>query len=141
VAEYVYPIGPRTLVSEPADAGGGIGLNDLLYIGDGRFLSVERQWASGVTGGEASRPVQMYEVGLEGADNIIDVDALTGDEAAVSKRLVLDFDDLLDRVERIGSHEAVVFGPVLEDGRRTLILVEDNDFDRPTQVLAFAINE
>ncbi|NDJ63033.1 MAG: esterase-like activity of phytase family protein, partial [Chloroflexi bacterium] len=33
VAEYVYPIGPRTLVSEPADAGGGIGLNDLLYIG------------------------------------------------------------------------------------------------------------
>jgi hypothetical protein len=141
VAEFAYPVGRQTLRPDPPEAASGIGLNDLLWIGGSRFLSLEREYAHGVTDGDASRPVKMYEVDTTGADNVIQRDALDGSENPVSKNLVLDFDSLLEAVKRIGSHEAMVLGPTLADGRRVLVLVEDNDFSRPTQVLAFAVSE
>ncbi len=138
VAEYVYLVEKQTLIPVPPDGDSGIGLNDLLWVDQDLFLSLEREYAKGLTQGEGSRPVKMYTVDLSGADNVVDKDPLDGTETPVSKALLLDFDDLLGQVERIGSHEAVIFGPQLADGRRSLILIEDNDFDRPTQVLAFA---
>jgi len=58
----------------------------------------------------------------------------------VTKRLVFDLDTLnivLDNVE------GMTFGPRLPDGRRTLILVSDDNFSPTqfTQFLAFAIDE
>jgi hypothetical protein len=141
IAEFAYPVGRQTLRPDPPEAASGIGLNDLLWIGGSHFLSLEREYAHGVTEGDASRPVKMYVVDTTGADNVILRDALDGSEKPVSKKLVLDFGSLLGAVKRIGSHEAMVLGPTLADGRRVLVLVEDNDFSRPTQVLAFAVSE
>jgi hypothetical protein len=78
-------------------------------------------------------------VTLEAATNVADKDALDGSETPVTKTLVLDLDDLLDRVKRIGSHEVLLLGRKLPDGRDSLIMIEDNDFERPTQVLVFAM--
>ena len=140
-AEYVYTVGTMTLAPEPADGGYGRGLNDLLVLEPGRFLSVERQYAQGVTEGTGSRPVEIFEVSTEGASDVKEVDALTGDETPVTKTPVLDLDTLRGNggVERIGSHEVLVFGPDLPDGAKSLLMIEDNDFDRPTQVLLFAL--
>jgi hypothetical protein len=139
--EYVYEVGTMTIEPQPPDGGYGRGLNDLVWLGDGRFLSVERQYAKGITAGEGTRPVRIFEVTLDGATDVSGKDALTGVETPVTKRLVLDLDTLRERhgVKRIGSHEVLLKGPDLPDGSESLILIEDNDFERPTQVLLFAM--
>ena len=138
-AEYVYMVGTMTIEPVPKNGWFGRGLNDLVWIDDDRFLSIERQYAQGSAAGERSRPVQIFEVTLATATNVADKDALDGSETPVTKTLVLDLDDVLDRVKRIGSHEVLLLGRKLPDGRDSLIMIEDNDFDRPTQVLVFAI--
>lgn len=130
-----------TIEPVPADGWYGRGLNDLVWLGAGRFLAVERQYAQGRTEGEGTRPVEIFEVTLGGATDVSDRDALRGDETPVAKRLVLDLDKVRDRhgLGRIGSHEVLLKGPDLPDGSESLILIEDNDFERPTQVLVFAM--
>jgi hypothetical protein len=65
---------------------------------------------------------------------------LTGTEQAVTKELLLDLDApgiALDNME------GMAFGPDLADGRRTLVLVSDNNFAPAqfTQFLLFAFSE
>lgn len=141
VAEYVYMVGTMTIAPEPADGWYGRGLNDLLWLDDGLFLSVERQYAQGTTAGEGSRPVQIFAVSLDGATNVTNRDALDGSETPMTKEPVLDLETLREEhgVARIGSHEVLLLGPELPDGAESLIMIEDNDFDRPTQVLLFAL--
>ncbi|MGF1491151.1 MAG: esterase-like activity of phytase family protein [Microcoleaceae cyanobacterium] len=154
VAEFVYEITTNTLIPEDSegnpdlDGGKGSGLVELLAIDENRLFALEREFAAGVTDGEGSRPVRLYEIDLDGATNVFDEDSLEGVSfAPASKRLLLDFDELLGEsgIERIGSMEALAFGPDLPDGRKVLLVMEDNDFsaedgDRDTQVVAFAIN-
>jgi len=55
----------------------------------------------------------------------------------VSKRLVFAFDDLGIPIDNI---EGMTFGPNLPDGRRTLVIVSDNNFSAGqfTQFIALA---
>ena len=154
MAEFVYEITANTLIPEdeagnPDLSGGkGSGLVELLALDENRLFALEREFAAGVTDGEGSRPVRLYEIDLAPATNVIEADSLEGEDVTpVSKRLILDFDELLGQsgIERIGSMEALAFGPDLPDGRKVLLVIEDNDFsteagDRDTQVMAFAIN-
>ena len=76
-----------------------------------------------------------------GASDVRGVDALSGAETPMTKTLVLDLETLRAQhgLDRIGSHEVLVQGPPLPGGESSLIMIEDNDFDRPTQVLLFAL--
>lgn len=140
-SEMVYMVGTMTIEPIPADGWYGRGLNDLMYLEEGRFLSVERQYAQTVTNGVGSRPVEVFEVTSAGATDVSQVDALTGDETPMTKTLVMDFEALVGEsgVTRIGSHEVLLLGPDLDACTKSLIMIEDNDFDRPTQVLVFAL--
>lgn len=128
-----------TIKPVPADGWHGRGLNDLVWLDDGHFLSIERQCAQGKTEGEGTRPVEIFEGTLSAATDVGDSDMLAGDEMPVTKKLVLDLDRLRSEhgIERIGNHEALLTGPDLPDGSESLILIEDNE--RPTQVLLFAM--
>ncbi|MEO1089809.1 MAG: esterase-like activity of phytase family protein [Pseudomonadota bacterium] len=140
-AEYVYELSPRqgsTILA--SDEGGDRSMVDLLPLDDTSLLVLEREWI----GGEPrtnTRPIALYEIDTADAEDVSKIDPLTGDEVLVEKRLVLDLDVLRQEglVERIGSFEAMIFGPTLDDGRRTLILVEDNDDGVDTQIIAFAV--
>ncbi|MDR9403799.1 MAG: esterase-like activity of phytase family protein, partial [Halothece sp. Uz-M2-17] len=154
LAEFVYEVTANTLISEDdqgnpdLDGAKGSGLVELLALNENRLFALEREFVSGVTDGEGSRPIRLYEIDLSNATNVIDHDSLEGESfTPVSKRLVLDFEELLSEEEfdRIGSMEALAFGPDLPDGRKVLLVMEDNDFsindgDRDIQVAAFAIN-
>jgi hypothetical protein len=143
VAEYVYPLSKKNgSILNPGDfgTGGDRSMVDLLPINKQSLLALEREWV----GGEPrtnTRPIGLYEIHTGEAENVINVDSLSGDETPVAKHLVLDFDELRQDglVERVGSFEAMVFGPTLGDGRHSLIFVEDNDSTVDTQVIAFAI--
>jgi hypothetical protein len=145
VAEYVYQLSKKNgSIVNPGDfgTGGDRSMVDLLPINDHTLLVLEREWI----GGEArtnTRPIALYVINTRRADNVMDVEVLSGEERPVTKKLVLDFDELRQAglVERVGSFEAMIFGPDLDDGRKTLIFVEDNDSSVDTQVIAFALGK
>ena len=79
----------------------------------------------------------------------IDLSGLTpGQTIPVSrKRLVVDLDSLLPEFapgfRQIDNYEGMAFGPTLADGRRTLILVSDNNFNpaQRTSILFLALRK
>ena len=85
--------------------------------------------------------IKLYRVALPGADDVNGFDSLAtllGGLQPVEKTLLLDLDALglpLDNVE------GMAFGPDLPDGRRSLVLVSDNNFAPAqfTQFLLFAV--
>ncbi len=106
----------------------------------GIFLALERSFAEGV-----GNNIRLYEVLSQDATDISDIDSLlaVGDELsevnAVEKNLLLDFSDLGITLDNI---EGMTLGPVLPDGRQSLIVVSDNNFSdaQMTQFLAFGLD-
>jgi hypothetical protein len=116
------------------------GLVELLPFNDQFMLSMERSFSVGAPG--TGNTIKLYSVAFPGAD---DVDGLDSIAAAldslqpVDKTLLLDLDTLgipLDNVE------GMTIGPNLPDGRRSLVLVSDNNFaaSQFTQFLLFALD-
>jgi hypothetical protein len=113
------------------------GLPDLLALDDqGHFLSLERSFTG------LGFAIFLFQVSLEGADNIHNIDSLLAVNVKnikpVQKKLLLDLrtiDVLLDNIE------GLTLGPKLPDGQRALILVSDNNFNslQRTQILAFKL--
>ena len=135
--EFLYLTQPvATLLNLPGSFASG--LVDLLALDNqGHFLSLERSFTGlGFT-------IALFEVFLKGADDIQDIDSLSAVDLKtikpVEKKLLLDFQTLknlpLDNIE------GLTFGPELSDGRRSLIVVSDNNFQRAqrTQILAFRL--
>lgn len=136
-AEYLYLTDKVAEPSTPVDGFNTNGLVDLLAIDDTHLLSLERSFSTG-----AGNTIKLYEVSLEGADNINDINSLSTIDISninsAQKELLLNFDDLNLTLDNI---EGLTFGPDLPDGRRSLIVVSDNNFSPTqfTQVLAFSV--
>lgn len=113
------------------------GLTDLLALDNqGHFVSIERFFNSLQFG------VSLYEVSLEGADEIQNTNSVLGIDSQkikpVRKKLLLNLRNsgiLLDNVE------GLTMGPSLPGGGRSLILISDNNFNslQRNQVLAFKL--
>ncbi|MEL7075050.1 MAG: phytase [Cyanobacteria bacterium J06582_2] len=142
VAEFLYQTDPIPVPPETEDGFADNGLVELLALDNqGTFLALERSFTAGV-----GNNIRLYEISLQGATNISSVDSLL-DEAGeaiavdtpVEKRLLLDFDDLGISLD---NSEGISFGEVLADGRQSIIVTSDNNFNdaQQTQVLAFAID-
>ncbi len=137
--EYLYWTEPVVARSPVAGGHEGAGLVDLLALGDRSLISVERSYSQGV-----GNSIRVFLVDLEGADDLTlqdqGVEERVDSIEPASKTLLVDLSDLqiaLDNIEGIG------FGPTLDDGRRTLILVGDDNFNpaqQQTQFLAFAVS-
>lgn len=141
--QYVYPVEP---VADPGfDAGLRVnGLAELLALGDGRLLALERgfvQRRGDVTG---VNTVRLYSIRLAGATDVSGRVSLADGPAPVpvDKRLVLDLADIVDRLDprfpKLDNFEAMALGPELPDGSPTLILVSDDNFN-PLQRTAFLL--
>jgi len=137
LAEYVYQAEAVPFDALPPMARETNGLVELLVLDDNRFVAVERSFARGAGVG-----VRLYLAGLDGADNVLGIPSLQAraDVRTMSKALLFDLGRLAVLLDNI---EAITFGPRLVDGRRTLILVADNNFRsfQVTQVLAFALDD
>ncbi|MFQ3181667.1 MAG: hypothetical protein ACI9Z4_001265 [Polaribacter sp.] len=63
--------------------------------------------------------------------NILDIDALKKTKyTALKKRLLINFEDLKNRVTAgiIDNIEGITFGPILENGNRSLLVVSEDNF-------------
>jgi hypothetical protein len=128
-AEYVYEVEPW---AEPSSVFGVNGIVEVLPIDNGStMLVMERSFSvGGVLGGGTGNVVSIYEVSTADATNVLRYDALYENGAPidftpVSKRLLFAFDDLGIPIDNI---EGMTFGPDLPDGRRSLVIVSDNNF-------------
>jgi len=143
VSEYVYEVAPW---AEPSAIFGVNGIVEVLPIDNvGTTLVMERSFSVGGTqGGGTGNVVAIYETSSAGATDVLAIDALYNDGSPiaftpVTKRLVFAFDDLGIPIDNI---EGMTFGPVLPDGRQSLVIVSDNNFSSRqfTQFIVLAID-
>jgi 3-phytase len=136
--QYLYFTDPIAEPPVPATNFAVSGLVDILPLDNKSMLTMERSFSVGAPG--TGNKIKLFRVDLKGADDISRFSSLAGlfgDIDAVQKTLLLNLDVLglpLDNVE------GMTFGPTLRDGRRTLLLVSDNNFAATqfTQFLLFA---
>jgi hypothetical protein len=137
--QFVYVTDMVAETPVPPTAFSVNGLVELLPLGGQHLLAMERSFSVGAPG--TGNTIKLYEVEIAGATNVNGATSLADLRRVkpVRKELVLDLRELgipLDNVE------GMVLGPDLPDGRRSLILVSDNNFAATqfTQFLLFAID-
>lgn len=134
-AEFVYVVDAVSPASATSEAFSVNGLSDLLPLDENRLLVLERQFVEGV--GNSAR---IFEVSLEGAVDVSAVDALERASFTPARKTLLL--DLADTGIPLENFEGMAFGPQLPDGRRTLVLVSDDNFNpvqEATTFLVFAV--
>ncbi len=141
--EFIYINDRIPVAPEPPDSFADNGLVELLAIDNsGTFLALERSFAMGV-----GINLRLYEIQLQGATDVRDFDSLLNPDpeeelfdvdAVASKRLLLDFGELGIQLD---NSQALAFGPTLDNGNQSLIVVSDNNFNESqiTQFLAFEL--
>jgi hypothetical protein len=146
-AEYVYEVGPVPF--PPAKAGDFAtnGVPDMLALSDHEFIVIERAYAVGAqTPGIAaltklptSNTIKLFLVDTRGATDVAGWTSIKGREVTPVKRtLLMDLSSLKNddgSILALDNIEGLTFGPVV-NGKRTLILVSDNNFN-PAQFTQF----
>jgi predicted extracellular nuclease len=137
-AEFVYMTDPLAVASSVPDGTAVNGLVDLLALDSNRLLSMERSFSMGV-----GNTIKLFRVDTTHASDIQAHESLAGvdpgERAPVEKHLLLDLGELGVYLDNL---EGMTLGPVLGDGRQTLILVSDDNFNplvQTTQIFAFAL--
>jgi glycerophosphoryl diester phosphodiesterase len=136
--EYLYTT-DASVTPNPNTGFSDNGLVDLLALDNrGTLLALERSFAEGV-----GNTIKIYEVTLQGATDISfydSIDNLNAEQLAAitpaQKRLVLNLNDL-NLPNGTDNIEGITFGPKLADGRQSIVLVSDNNFNQSqfTQIL------
>ncbi|MBK9965111.1 MAG: esterase-like activity of phytase family protein [Holophagales bacterium] len=136
-AEFVYVVSAVSPAPAKKDASGVNGLSDLLPLDESRFLVLERQYVEGT-----GNSVRIYEVSLEGATDVSTLESLEGATWVPARKALLL--DLADAGIPSENFEGMAFGPTLPDGRETLVVVSDDNFNAaqdPTTFLVFAVEK
>ena len=115
------------------------GLVELVAVDNvGTLLAMERSFWEGY-----GNTVKLFEVKTAGATDVSGCFSLDDDECQdyepVSKQEILVLDP--STTPRPDNLEGATFGPMLADGRYSLILVSDNNFNpgQTTQFIAYAV--
>jgi hypothetical protein len=129
ISENLYPLDPVPLSVLN-------GLTELVTVGGGQFLSLERSF--GLSGYSA----RIYQVAVGAATDTSRINSFKGRSAIVEpvrKKLLLDLKDLDIPLYNL---EGMTLGPRLPDGSQSLVLVSDDSFDdaQKTQFLLFSLN-
>lgn len=152
-AEYVYEVGPVPF--PPARAGDFAtnGVPEMLALSDHEFIVIERAYAVGAqTPGVAalnkqptSNTIRLFRIDTRGATDVSGWPSIQGrDVVPVKRSLMLDLSTLTNddgSVLALDNIEGITFGPLV-NGKRTLILVSDNNFNPAqfTQFIAFTVD-
>ncbi|MEU6351928.1 esterase-like activity of phytase family protein [Streptomyces sp. NPDC047072] len=138
LAQYAYPLEPL-FATPPAGGTDTNGVSDIVALGHDRFLVLERASIYADNNWKA----RVYLVDLHGATDVLDRDSLTDPAARpirpVRKTLMTDLSDVPGPT-RVDNVEGITLGPRLPGGRRTVVLVSDDNFAarQVTQFIAFS---
>ncbi|CAH1670126.1 MULTISPECIES: esterase-like activity of phytase family protein [unclassified Chelatococcus] len=134
--EWVYVTDPIRMA--PAKAGGFAdnGVSDILALDAETLLVMERGYSAG-----KGNDIRLYRTHRRNATDVSAIDALSGATwTPLDKALVLDLTTLGVALDNF---EGMDFGPRLENGNRTLVIVSDDNFNdaQTTKFLAFEVIE
>ncbi|MGK5081072.1 esterase-like activity of phytase family protein [Janthinobacterium sp. HLX7-2] len=138
LGQYAYPI--EAVASRPAagrEADNGV--SEILAVNDHQLLVVERSGVANADGIYANH-VRIYVMETDGATDIFALPALAGASyVPARKRLLLDLEKI--GLERVDNIEGIAWGPRLANGRRSLVMISDDNFNvqQVTQILAFEV--
>lgn len=136
VAQYAYPLDPVAYPPITPSAFKLNGVSDILWIDQNQLLVVERSYSTG----RFSFTIKVFLADISSAENINDVNSLKNKTVTmISKKLLLNMDNLGRYIDNI---EGVTFGPILSNGKRSLIFISDNNFlpIQKTQLLLFEVD-
>ncbi len=106
------------------------GLVEILEYDNNKFLALERSFASGYLNG--GNNVKIYKVDATDATNTLSVNKLsTATYTKATKTLLFDFETIRSQLTNttVDNLEGITFGPTLEDGSKTLVVISDNNFN------------
>jgi hypothetical protein len=138
LAQYVYLTDPIP-VAPPAGKLADNGVAEILMISDTKMLVVERSGSQDANN-VFNFYIRIYEADIAGATDVSKIDSLQGARyTPMNKRLIANLNSLgLAKVDNI---EGITWGPRLENGNRSLVIVSDDNFNatQVTQLLAFEV--
>ena len=129
------PVASRPAPGREADNG----VSEILAVNDHQVLVVERAGVENADGIYTNH-VRIYAMETDGATDIQAIPALAGAAyVPARKRLLLDLEKI--GLERVDNIEGISWGPRLENGRRSLVMISDDNFNaqQVTQILAFEV--
>jgi hypothetical protein len=130
---------PDPIPRAPALPGGFAdnGVSEILMLDANRMLVLERAFMMGV-----GNSLRLYEIDTRAGSDTLAQDRLrAGDYRPAAKQLVADFASL--GLSRLDNTESLAWGPPQPNGRRTLVVVSDDNFNatQATQFAAFELQE
>ncbi|MFT4194583.1 esterase-like activity of phytase family protein, partial [Ottowia sp.] len=132
--QVAYPPEPLPFGAAMPHGPAESGVAEILMRDERRLWVLERAWtpATGVS-------ARLYEAALDGATDTLGIDSLRAQRhRPCAKRLRLDL--RASGLPHVDNFEAMAWGPPQADGRRTLVLCTDDNFN-PLQVTQFAAFE
>ena len=138
LAQYAYRLDPIQ-AAPSASMRADNGISEILTVDGNRLLVLERSGVE-VRKGHFAFHCRLYLVDTRRGHDIAGRESLaSGPVHPLAKRLLVNFAKL-EAVDT-GNLEAMAWGPRLKDGRRTLVLTADDNFDpdSPGAVLVFAV--
>ncbi len=143
IGQYAYSLDP--IVEPPAGRFADNGVSEILALDGHALLVLERSGVQGADGAFRFH-CRLYRADFKGAQDVSALPAVNASTARpVAKTLVFDFDHLIaDSGGKLkpDNLEGMTFGPRLADGRRSLVLVSDDNFDarQQLQLLVFEVD-
>lgn len=135
IAQYAYKIDAVPFPANPPGAFKINGVSDIMYIGNDKFIVIERGYSTG----RIPSDIRVYIADAKGAEDISSISLMSQRvKKPVTKKLLLDMNSLNRFIDNI---EGVTFGPVLSNGHRSLIFVADDNFAKyqKSQFLLFEV--
>ncbi|MEI6264283.1 MAG: esterase-like activity of phytase family protein [Sphingobacteriia bacterium] len=134
--QYAYKPEVIDFPANPLNAFKVNGISEILSIGNFRFIVIERAYSTG----RQKCTIKLFLADARGATNVKDITSLALDNSFVpmSKKLLLNFDDMPDFIDNV---EGITLGPILPNGHQSIILVVDNNFSEfeKTQIFLLEI--
>jgi 3-phytase len=117
------------------------GVSELLSVDDSKLMVLER--GARLTKAGITYTGGLYLVDTTGAVDVSGVKNLSdGKSVALKKENLVDFEEILKN-QKVENFEGLTWGPALADGRKTLLVISDNNFaaKEKTTLLVFAVKE
>ena len=106
------------------------GLTDILAYQKNKFIVIERSYSSGL--GTQGNTIKLFSIDATEASNTLSEEFLIdADYVLAKKEILFNFESVRDQLtdRSIDNIEGLTFGPTLENGNKTIILVADNNFN------------
>lgn len=138
-AQYFYEVEPIPYPRRGTPVGGNNGVSALVNLDERRLLVLERSYVP-LAEGPGPNTIRIFEIAIPSEPAPDD-----GAPRRLSKRLVLDLDEIVPKLEpharSLDNIEGMTLGPDLPSGGQSLLLVSDDNFSatQRTFFLAFRV--